>query len=722
MSNTQLNIYYKKDAEKQVQFQYELEISKLKKQADIDKQRVIIETKHKINDEYMKEDKILTNKYQAELEIEYSNSEKEFENILEIFDKETNKLTINISDEEIIKSIKLENFDNNNEYQKKIRDVFRSHKGHLRQIQKERKTLRRNLIFDIKELKQEKKDEVKNEIDEKYFKITTQQEIVKNNSINTKMIKINRIWDEILIANINRFNNSWKQSVEEKIQTAITQLINKNKSRDINNFEQYNKSSILDLTETLNNRLLTDWAMEKKKLVTYKLRYNDSLIKALKVQISKKWKTKEEHIIQKYDMELENKLREIENSIETYNNNILVNHKKKIVNSAKLSAIELDRNDFQTESEYLKRLRDEERHKRQEFRKLQKELRKNKTIPDIIKKQLETFKKKCMKEKFSIKEKYQKIKSYDIQKLLKERDDDIIYEVKKLIENLTDKANREVDTLKASWISKKKEESLLLNKVQDNNILEIQLITLKEQLRNKNATINELRQITGQLLVEKKKFQTEIKKLNKYIAKYKEDKEFVDKLKIKYMKKENIIQKKQEKTEEETQQNVVNKVEEPKTSLRTISAKKKDTSKIISKIGETNKKRMEKKLLMKMTLREKGPLFEHNYICTGIYRKETDFEILFKAKDQVIIHLKYDSKSNFVNLITTDTNISLSCILEKDEYYEIIFTFNNGIIMVNINNIGLGSYEIKNGILENIIVRIKSTRSIFYHQYIKYMN
>ena len=722
MSNNQLNIYYKKDAEEQVKFQYELEISKLKKQADIDKQRVIIETKHKINDEYMKEEKILTNKYQAELEIEYSNSEKEFENILEIFDKETDKLTINISDEEIIKSIKLENFDNNNEYQKKIRDVFRSHKGHLRQRKQERKALRRNLIFDIKELEQEKKDEVKIKIDEKYNEITTQQKIVKNNSINTKITKINRIWDEILIANMNRFNILWKQSVEEKIQTTIAQLINKNKSRIINNSEQYNKSSILDMTETLNNRLLTDWAIEKKKLVRYKLRNNDSLIKALKIKISNEWKTKEQHISQKYDKELENKLQEIENSIEIYNNNILENYKNVVVNSEKSAAIELDRNDFKTESEYLKRLRDEERHKRQELRTLQKQLRKNKTIPDTIKKQLETFKKKCMKEKSSIKEKNKKIKLYDIQKLLKERDDDIIYEVKKLIENLTDKANHEVDILKESWISKKKEESLLLNKVQDNSILEIQLIKLNEQLRNKNTTINELRQMTEQLLQEKMKFQTEIKKLNKYITKYQEDKDFVDKLKIKYMKKENIIQKKQEKTERNPKQNGVNKVEEPQTSLRTMSAKKKDTSKVVSKIGQTNKKTMEKKLLMKMTLREKGPLFEHNYICTGIYRKETDFEILFKAKDQVVIHLKYDSKSNFVNLITTNTNISLSCILVKDEYYEIIFTFNNGVIIVNINDIGLGSYEIKNGILENIIVRIKSTRSIFYHQYIKYMN
>ena len=157
MSNNQLNIYYKKDAEEQVKIQCELELSKLKKQAYIDKQRVILDTKRKINDKYMKEDKILKNKYQEKLKNEYSNIEKEFENILGIFDKETDKLTINISDDEIIKNIKFSNFENNDEYQKKVRDVIRSHKGHLRQINQERKTLRRNLIFDIKELEQEKK-------------------------------------------------------------------------------------------------------------------------------------------------------------------------------------------------------------------------------------------------------------------------------------------------------------------------------------------------------------------------------------------------------------------------------------------------------------------------------------------------------------------------------------------------------------------------------------
>ena len=131
---------------------------------------------------------------------------------------------------------------------------------------------------------------------------------------------------------------------------------------------------------------------------------------------------------------------------------------------------------------------------------------------------------------------------------------------------------------------------------------------------------------------------------------------------------------------------------------------------------------MEKKLLMKMTLREKGPLFEHNYICTGIYREETDFEILIKAKNNIIIHLKFDSKSNFVNIITSYTNISLSCILEKDTYYEVIFTFNNKNITININNTRLGTYELCNQLLEDIIVRIKSTKSIFYHQYIKFIN
>ncbi len=192
------------------------------------------------------------------------------------------------------------------------------------------------------------------------------------------------------------------------------------------------------------------------------------------------------------------------------------------------------------------------------------------------------------------------------------------------------------------------------------------------------------------------------------------------------MAKENLKEKNQEKIivkkEEEEQQNTVKQIKEIENSLRTLTARKKDSSKVVSKIGQTNKKEMEKKLLMKMTLREKGPLYEHNYICTGIYRKDTTFEILIKAKNKVVIHLKYDYESKFVNLITSDTNISLSCIFEKDTYFEVIFTFNNRNIAININDQALGTYEIYDQLLEDIIVRIKSSRSIFYHQYIKFLN
>ena len=717
MSNNQLNIYYRKEAEEQLKFEYEQEISKINTKNNQEKQKIINSTKKEINDKYQNEDKTLKNKYISKLEIEYANIEKEFENILEIFDKETDKLTISMNDEKLTENIIITNYKNNEEYQKKIRDTLRNYKGDLRKIKHERRTLRRNLINDIIELKQEKKENAKIEIDKIYNEIFTEQKLIKNNSINNKILKINRIWDDILKANINSFNNKWKINKEEKIQTIITQLINKNKSRIINKFSQFNQSTIIDMTETLNNRLLTDWKIEKEKKIKYKLRNLDVSIKSLKNNILKEWKIKEENINQKYDTELHNKLLEIDNSIEKYNNTTIQNYKNSILNTIEISIVSLDRNDFQTEEEYAKKLRDEERQKNHELRKMKKKLRKNKIIPDDIKKQLEIYKKERIKEKSSIKEKYKNQKLYDIRNLLQKRDDNIIYEVKKLTEKLTSQAEQEVDILKESWISKKKEECILLNKVQDNNILEIQIIKLNEQLRTKNSIINELQQKTEKLLKENKQFETEITKLNKYITQYKKDKDFVDKLKVKYMEKENLKTKDQEKIS----QNVVNQTQEVDNSLRTLTAKKK-SSKIVSKIGQKNKKEMEKKLLMKMTLREKGPLFEHNYICTGIYREETDFEILIKAKNNIIIHLKFDSKSNFVNIITSDTNISLSCILEKDTYYEVIFAFNNKNITININNTPLGTYELCEQLLEDIIVRIKSTKSIFYHQYIKFIN
>ena len=660
MSNNQLNIYYRKDAEEQLKFEYEQEISKINTKNNQEKEKIINNTKKEINDKYQNEDKTLKNKYISKLEIEYANIEKEFENILEIFDKETDKLTISMNDEKLTENIIITNYKNNEEYQKKIRDTLRNYKRDLRKIKHERRTLRRNLINDIIELKQEKKENAKIEIDKIYNEIFTEQKLIKNNSISNKILKINRIWDDILKVNINSFNNKWKINKEEKIQTIIIQLINKNKSRIINKFSQFNQSTIIDMTETLNNRLLTDWKIEKEKKIKYKLRNLDVSIKSLKNNILKEWKIKEENINQKYDTELHNKLLEIDNSIEKYNNTTIQNYKNLILNTLEISIVSLDRNDFQTEEEYVKKLRDEKRQKNHELRKMKKELRKNKIIPDNIKNQLGIYKKERIKEKSSIKEKYKNKKLYDIRNLLQKRDDNIIYEVKKLTEKLTSQAEQEVNILKESWISKKKEESILLNKVQDNNILEIQIIELNEQLRTKNSIINELQQKTEKLLKENKQFQTEINKLNKYITQYIKDKDFVDKLKAKYMKKENLKTKNQEKIP----QNIVNQTQEVDNSLRTLTAKKK-SSKIVSKIGQKNKKEMEKKLLMKMTLREKGPLFEHNYICTGIYREETDFEILIKAKNNVIIHLKFDSKSNFVNIIISDTNIFFVYIRKK---------------------------------------------------------
>jgi hypothetical protein len=732
MSNNQLREYYRKDAEQEVKFKYEQEISDLKKKNKLEKERSIINTKQAINDKYIKKKKQSKNKYAEELDIEYANIEKEFENIIEIFDKETDKLTIPINDQELTGNIKLINYENDEEFKKKIRDTIRNAKGNLRKIKQERRALRRNLINDIIQLKQEKKFNAQLEIDTKYNDIYEIQISAKNNSLNIKMTKIDRIWDEILKANIKRLNSEWEKNEEEKIQSIITKLIENNKSRIINSSSKSNQSSILNMTKTLNDRLLTEWNMEKKKKITYKLRNIDSSIKALKLDISRKWKTQEEHINQKYDKELENKLQEIDISIKKYNDATIQNYKTSILNNIKISNIELDRNDFETESEYTKKLRDEERQKHHELRKRQKEFRKNKTIPDTIKKQLEIYKKKIMEEKYDIKKRYQQIKIHANQKLLQEKNDNIINEVKKLTEKLINKAEQEVDILKESWISKKKEESILLNKVKDNNFLEVQIIQLNEQLRSKNSIITELQQRTEKLLKEKNNFQTEITKLNKYITQYKKDKDFVDKLKTKYMAKENlkekktkqIIKKEEEEEEEEEKkiQNIAKQIKEPENSLRTLTAKKKNSSKVVSKVGQKNKKEMEKKLLMKMTLREKGPLFEHNYICTGIYRKETDFEILLKAKNKVIIHLKFDYRSNFINIITTDNNISLSCIFEPDTYYEIIFTFNHQDITVNINDNLLGSYNIHEKLLEDIIVRIKSTRSIFYHQYIKFLN
>ena len=83
-----------------------------------------------------------------------------------------------MNDEKLTENIIITNYKNNEEYQQKIRDTLRNYKRDLRKIKHERRTLRRNLINDIIELKQEKKENAKIEIDKKYNEIFTEQKPV----------------------------------------------------------------------------------------------------------------------------------------------------------------------------------------------------------------------------------------------------------------------------------------------------------------------------------------------------------------------------------------------------------------------------------------------------------------------------------------------------------------------------------------------------------------
>jgi len=717
----QLITYYTPAAIERLEINFQNEIKQLKNNNEKKKQNILTNIKNGFNKEFENDDKALINTFKQHLKENSEIIDIAINKKLEEYDIKTKNLVTDIlTDEELISDINPDNCQNIDDYDKKTRDIIRNYRGNLRKQAQERRIYRRQLIKDLDIKKKDKKENLKKELDIERNNLLKTRQITRIEQKQTKLDKLSLVWDDILNKEIFSFTNNWNNTKEEKIKIIIETFIDENKSRIINNdSNQLHQNVVLNMKETFNKRLDSDWVIEKQRKIKYKLCYLDDSIKSFKIAISIKWDKKKDKIISELNNKLNEELIEIDTISKLYSTNSLKTYKESIIVTLKEQKLELNREDFETDSEYNRQLRDEERQIKNYLRQKQKELRHITKIPPEFELQMQKQIQMYEDGKQIIRDKYTELKSETIKEITNKKNNETDLEVKILIEKETLKVEQEIDLFEKAWKLKKKEECLLLNKVQDNNDLEVELLNLDSKNITQKKTIDELRAKTQELTLENTKLKETIKSLNINIDNYQKDKEFIDRLKKKMIKPE--INKNEE--QKEVFSEIVN-------SARTINANivnttpQPDNRIVIPTISDEiiDKNTMEKKLLMKMILREKGPIYDHTYTCNGIYRDGSDFDMVLKSASVLIIDMKFDASSQLLYIKTDLQETTIQLILEKDLYFEFKISIIDMLISLTINSHNFGTYELRNHIFENITVRIKSIKSIFYNQYITINN
>ena len=357
--------------------------------------------------------------------------------------------------------------------------------------------------------------------------------------------------------------------------------------------------------------------------------------------------------------------------------------------------------DCHNQDDNSKRLRDAQRSRQTTIREQRKKFRNSKYIPDELKskidldKQTDEYKKKFLKNEYKHKiENYKRESEISMEK-------EIRVLTKQLKEKEMVKIKKELKELEKKWKECKKEESLLISKVKYGNQLETKILHLDSIITQKNTKILELERRNKELLRENSNYRKEVQDLQEKINSYAVDLEFITKFKNKY-----LISTNQVKLEEKIQR-------EPKkiTSVHRSQPIRKPQNK--DELVE-----IMAKLLMKMTFRERGPIFQHKYIISGIYRKEADLDIIIKSKEKEVLSLKYNHFLGELTFKCGINGITLPYTFEKDVFFTIEFHFAMGKVTGLVNTTGLGTHELEDPILTNVVGRLQSKKSIFYHQYI----
>ena len=142
----QLTSYYTPAAIERLEIDFQDKINQFQKDNEIDKQQILTNAKNILNKEFEHEDKALVNIFQQNLKEQYVSIDKKFDEELKNYDIEITNLITNIStDEELTLKIDPENYENNDDYEKKKRDVIRNHKTQIRK-QNQNNRIHRRLL------------------------------------------------------------------------------------------------------------------------------------------------------------------------------------------------------------------------------------------------------------------------------------------------------------------------------------------------------------------------------------------------------------------------------------------------------------------------------------------------------------------------------------------------------------------------------------------------
>lgn len=697
----QLADYFRAQAEQLVQREYNNQSDANRKNIDKSQTIEINKLKSSLNSEWRKEDQIITFDLKQNMDKQLQELNTQIEQEYNEYDTKTAIVCIDdLSEDEICKDIDISRFPDHHEYEKAKRDKIREQKKCIRHKMSTRRKGRIKLSEYLTNRQNTETNKIKKEFNSEHDRVFVNIQYQRKCILQQKTNEIRQKWQKRENIKQESIDLKWKTQKESMIIKYTKKLIEKDKDRLISHQTSSLVGSVFDVNTIVDNRLTNEWENEKKEKMANKLKQLDLLIRGLHNQTENIWKKKINTEVEKLNINLNNELTKIDNISEQKYQKMRTEYQKKILDDLQNRPISIG-DDCHNQDDYSKRLRDAQRSRQTTIREQRKKFRNSKYIPDELKskidldKQTDEYKKKFLKNEYKHKiENYKRESEISMEK-------EIRVLTKQLKEKEMVKIKKELKELEKKWKECKKEESLLISKVKYGNQLETKILHLDSIITQKNTKILELERRNKELLRENSNYRKEVQDLQEKINSYAVDLEFITKFKNKY-----LISTNQVKLEEKIQR-------EPKkiTSVHRSQPIRKPQNK--DELVE-----IMAKLLMKMTFRERGPIFQHKYIISGIYRKEADLDIIIKSKEKEVLSLKYNHFLGELAFKCGINGITLPYTFEKDVFFTIEFHFAMGKVTGLVNTTGLGTHELEDPILTNVVGRLQSKKSIFYHQYI----
>ena len=701
----QLADYFRAQAEQLVQREYNNKSDLNKKNVDQKQINEINELTASLTTEWRKEDQIITFDLKQNMDKQLQELNTQIEQEYNEYDTKTDLICVdNLTQDEICKDIDISRFPDNHEYEKAKRDKFRDHTKNLRQKMSSRRKGRIKLGEYLTNRQKTETNKIKEEFNSEHDRVFVNIQYQRKCILQTKTGEIRQTWQKRENIKQESIDLTWKTQKESMIIKYTKELIKKDKERLITHQTSSLVGSVFNVNTIIDNRLTNEWENEKKEKMKNKLKQLELLVRGFQNQTENIWTEKIDTEVEKLTINLNNELIKIDKIAEQRDQKMRTKYQKKILDDLQNRPIQIG-DDCHNQDDYSKRLRDAKRSRQTSIREQRKKFRNSEYIPDELKSKIDLNKQTDEFKKIFLKNEYK----HKIQNYKREAEISMEKEIRVLTKQLKEKEmikiNKELKELEKKWKECKKEESLLISKVKYGNQLETKILHLDSIITQKNTKILELERRNKELLRETSNYRKEVQDLQEKINSYAVDLELITKFKEKY-----LISTNEVKLEEKLEEKIERKSKKITLVHRSQPIRKPQNNDELVEIMA--------KLLMKMTFRERGPIFQHKYIISGIYRKEAHLDIIIKSKEKEVLTLKYNHFLGELTFKCGINSITLPYSFEKDKFFTIEFHFAMGKVTGLINTTGLGTHELEDHILTNIVGRLQSKKSIFYHQYI----